>query len=45
MIIVDDGSKDNTGRIIDQYAEKDKRILVVHQRNGGLPHARNTGLN
>ena len=44
VIIVDDGSKDNTGRIIDQIAEKDKRILVVHQRNGGLPHARNTGL-
>ncbi len=44
VIIVDDGSKDNTGKIIDQYAEKDKRILVVHQKNGGLPHARNTGL-
>lgn len=44
VIIVDDGSKDNTGKIIDQYAEKDKRILIVHQKNNGLPHARNTGL-
>lgn len=44
IIIVDDGSKDATGNIADSYAKKDPRIHVIHQANGGLPHARNTGL-
>lgn len=44
IIVVDDGSKDKTGSIVDNYAEKDNRITVIHQPNGGLPNARNTGL-
>jgi glycosyltransferase involved in cell wall biosynthesis len=35
LIIVDDGSTDNTGRILDKYAERDYRIKVFHQRNSG----------
>lgn len=44
IIVIDDGSTDNTGLLIDQYAKKDPRIVVIHQKNGGLPKARNTGL-
>lgn len=44
MILVDDGSTDNSGKICDIYAEKDKRIKVIHQKNGGLPVARLTGV-
>ena len=44
VIVVDDGSKDRTGCIIDDYSVKDNRIRVVHQPNGGLPNARNTGI-
>ena len=36
LILVDDGSPDQCGQICDQYAEKDKRIHVIHQHNGGL---------
>lgn len=43
IIIVDDGSKDNSGMICDMYAEKDNRIKVIHKENGGLAAARNTG--
>ena len=44
VIVVDDGSKDRTGCIIDDYSAKDNRIRAVHQPNGGLPNARNTGM-
>jgi len=42
-ICVDDGSPDNSGKIAEEYAEKDKRFVVVHKENGGLSDARNVG--
>ncbi len=45
LLLVDDGSPDNCGKICDEYAEKDSRIFVIHQNNGGLSAARNTGIN
>ena len=44
IILVDDGSKDNSGKLCDQYAEKDNRIEVIHKSNGGLSDARNKGI-
>ena len=44
IIVVDDGSADATGRILDEMAERDGRIQVIHQVNGGLACARNTGI-
>lgn len=43
-IVVDDGSKDNSGKICDEYVKKDKRIQVIHQENGGLSMARRTAI-
>lgn len=43
IILVDDGSPDNCGKICDDYAKKDNRIKVIHKENGGLAAARNTG--
>ena len=44
IILVDDGSKDRSGIICDQLKALDSRITVIHQKNGGLPVARNSGL-
>ncbi len=44
LILVDDGSKDNSGAICDGYARKDTRIRVFHKNNGGVGAARNLGL-
>ena len=44
LILVDDGSPDSCGSICDAYAQKDPRIHVIHQKNGGLSAARNTGI-
>lgn len=43
MILVDDGSPDNCPAICDEYSERDKRIKVVHKKNGGLVSARQVG--
>lgn len=44
IILVDDGSPDRCPAMCDTWAEKDSRVRVVHQRNGGLSAARNTGI-
>lgn len=44
IILVDDGSPDNCGKICDSYMKKDSRVKTIHQLNGGLSIARNTGL-
>lgn len=44
LILVDDGSKDKSGEICDEYAKKDNRIIVIHQENKGVNTARNAGL-
>jgi glycosyltransferase involved in cell wall biosynthesis len=44
LILVNDGSTDNSGLICDEFALKDSRIKVIHQINGGVSSARNTGV-
>ena len=44
VILVNDGSTDNSDIICDDYAKKDQRIKVIHKRNGGLSSARNAGI-
>ncbi len=44
IILVDDGSKDNSGKLCDELQKKDNRIKVIHKPNGGLSDARNAGL-
>jgi glycosyltransferase involved in cell wall biosynthesis len=44
IILIDDGSKDKSGDICDEWYKKDSRIKVIHQKNGGLSAARNKGL-
>ena len=43
IILVDDGSPDNCGKICDEYSQMDDRVRVIHKKNGGLAAARNTG--
>lgn len=45
IILIDDGSTDNSGNICEEYANKDCRIKVIHKCNGGLSDARNVGIN
>lgn len=45
LILVDDGATDGSGEICDTYAKQDSRIVMIHQKNGGICKARNTGLN
>ena len=45
IILVDDGSPDNCGKICDEYVQIDKRVKVIHKENGGVTSARQTGLN
>ena len=44
LLLVDDGSKDSSGSICDQYAAMDSRIRVIHKENGGLSDTRNLGI-
>ena len=44
LILVDDGSTDNSGQICDNYSHKDSRIKVIHKTNGGVSSARNAGI-
>lgn len=44
IILINDGSKDSSGKICDKYAQIDKRIKVIHKVNGGVSSARNAGL-
>ena len=44
IILVNDGSTDNSGKLCDELAKKDERIRVIHKENGGLSDARNRGI-
>lgn len=45
IILVDDGSTDDSGKICDEFAKIDTRVIVIHKINGGLSSARNVGVN
>ena len=45
IILIDDGSPDNSGKICEEYQVADRRVKVIHQDNSGLSGARNTGIN
>ncbi len=44
ILLIDDGSKDESATLCDEYAKKDPRVRVIHKQNGGLSSARNAGL-
>ena len=44
LIVVDDGSKDESGKILDEYAAKDERINVIHKENSGVSNTRNLAI-
>lgn len=44
IIIIDDGGKDNCPQIIDEYVQKDNRIIAIHKQNGGYGQTMNVGL-
>lgn len=44
IILIDDGSTDRSGQMCDKYAKQDKRIKVIHKKNGGAASAKNAGL-
>ena len=44
IIVVNDGSKDKTGEVLDTYAAKDSRIKILHKENEGVSAARNDGI-
>lgn len=44
LLLIDDGSKDSSGKICDEYVNKDSRIRVFHKENGGVSSARNLGI-
>lgn len=44
IILIDDGSPDNSGKIIDELAQKNDKIICIHKENGGVSSARNVGL-
>ena len=44
LLLVDDGSKDKSGAVCDEYAKKDNRVRIFHKENGGVSSARNVGL-
>lgn len=44
LLLIDDGSKDKSGLICDEYAQKDERVNVIHKENGGVSSARNLGI-
>lgn len=44
ILLIDDGSTDNSGKICDEYAAKDSRIKVIHKQNAGVSEARNSGI-
>ena len=44
IILVDDGSTDESGTICDEYTQKDSRVQVIHQENNGTKYAREAGI-